>query len=617
MTVIPFRTLVVLCIDVAVSALAFVGTYVLIHGIKQLNLAHLADPALLLAAITGLTFPAYGVYRNLWRYVSIIDLSLLLQASVFALCLFYGLWWSLDLPRISPSSTYPFIHFMVMILALGGARILRRAFADPKLLRKMLMAKPSNAGRTILLVAAPDQAELFIRSQGVLPSDMAFHVIGICDPRGEAVGRAIHGVPVLGNMAQLETVLENLAQRPARLGVAADAFDRLPENFDAICATYGLSLGQLPEQGELQQRVEAARILKPIAIEDILGRTQHVIDLAPVRDLLAGKTVLVTGAGGSIGSEIVRQVAGLNPKRLILAEHSEYALYNVDRECHEKFEDLDYVALLADVREADAIDHLFAAHKPEIVFHAAALKHVPIVEAQPAEGIMTNVLGTQIVAQAAQRHGAQAFVMISTDKAVAPLSIMGASKRIAEMLVQDMDRDDRNSTRFLSVRFGNVLGSSGSVVPLFRHQIASGGPVTVTHEEMTRFFMTIREAVGLVLQATVQGLSSPGRGAVYVLDMGRPVKIIDLARQMIRLAGLVPERDIPIKVVGLRPGEKLHEELFCSHEQPVRTALPSVMEAECGTPPQDLAPLLNAARAQDGPAVLSALKELIPDSLIA
>lgn len=534
---------------------------------------------------------------------------------MLTLILFYGAWWSLDLPRISPSSTYPIIHFMLMVLALGGVRILRRAFADPKLLRKMIMTKPLNAGRAILLVASPDQAELFIRSQGVLPSDMAFDVVGICDPTGQALGRAIHGVKILGTPAELKAVLGRMAQRPARLGVAADAFASLPDDFEAICTTYGLSLGQLPEQGELQQRVDAARILKPIAIEDILGRTQQVIDLTPVRALLAGRTVLVTGAGGSIGSEIVRQVAGLGLRRLILVEHSEYALYNVDRECREKFADLDHSALLADVRDGASINHLFAVHKPEIIFHAAALKHVPIVEAQPAEGILTNVLGTQIVAQAAQRSGAQVFVMISTDKAVAPLSVMGASKRVAEMVVQDMDRAG-GSTRFLSVRFGNVLGSSGSVVPLFRHQIEQGGPVTVTHEDMTRFFMTIREAVGLVLQATVQGLTSSRNGTVYVLDMGRPVRIIDLARQMIRLAGLVPDRDIAIKVVGLRAGEKLHEELFCAHENPVRTALPSVMEAECAAAPLDLEPLLTAAKAQDTKAVLAALKDLIPDSQI-
>lgn len=608
----PTRTLIVLAIDVFMTAFSLVAAYVLLHGLGHLSLLRFKVAAAALAGLALIVYPSYGIYRNHWRYVSIVDLSLLGQAAVFLLSVFYGLWWCVGFPPLSPASTYPIIHLMVLIFCLGIPRLFRRALADPHLLKRLFSGKLEGKGRSILLVASPDEAELFIRAQSLAAPGTAFHILGICDPAGRSVGRAIHGIKVLGTPAQLGEVLARLPEHPSRLGVSKHAFSALPSDFETICSTYGLSINQLPDASDVDERADASQLLKPVAIEDILGRSQRVIDLANAKGMLEGKSVIVTGAGGSIGSELVRQIATLNPSKLIIVEHSEYGLYHIDRQCAEEFPHINRISLLGDVRNEYAMEAIFAAHKPEAVYHAAALKHVPIVEWQPYEGILTNVLGTKIVAEAAARHGAKVFVMISTDKAVAPLSVMGASKRVAEMLVQAMDRKNRG-TRFMSVRFGNVLGSSGSVVPLFRHQIAQGGPVTVTHQDMTRFFMTIREAVGLVLQASVEGLKSTARGAVYVLDMGRPVRIYDVAAQMIRLAGLVPDKDVKIEIVGLRPGEKMHESLFCTHESPRDTGLLTVMEAVTEEKDADVSALLQAAQSQDNTGVYRELRALIVD----
>ncbi len=608
----PTRTLAVLAIDVIMTALALVLTYVLLHGIGSLSLLRFKVAAAFLAGLALVVYPSYGIYRNHWRYVSIVDLSLLGQAAVFLLSVFYGLWWCLGLPSLSPASTYPIIHLMVLLFCLGVPRLIRRALVDPKLLKRLITGKQPGPSRSILLVASPDEAELFIRAQSLAAPETAFHILGILDPSGKSVGRAIHGVRVMGTPAQLARILEDLPEHPARLGVAKHAFTDLPSDFETICATYGLTTSQLPDASDVDERADASQLLKPVAIEDILGRSQRVIDLTAIKGVLENKCVMVTGAGGSIGSELVSQIASLNPSKLILVEQSEYGLYNIDRICGEQFPHVNRISLLGDVRDEKAINAIFETHKPYAVFHAAALKHVPIVEMQPYEGILTNVMGTKIVAEAAAKNDSKIFVMISTDKAVAPLSVMGASKRVAEMLVQNMDKENRG-TRFMSVRFGNVLGSSGSVVPLFRHQIANGGPVTVTHPEMTRFFMTIREAVGLVLQATDEGLKSKARGAVYVLDMGRPVRILDVALQMIRLAGLKPDKDIKIDLIGLRPGEKMHESLFCTHESPSDTGLATVMEAVAEEKKADLKPLLKAALDQDNEAVYKQLSALIVD----
>jgi O-antigen biosynthesis protein WbqV len=385
----------------------------------------------------------------------------------------------------------------------------------------------------------------------------------------------------------------------------------------------------LPRLTDFQRNLDNPdRALKPIALEDLLGRPQVVLDRDAMARLIRGRRVLITGAGGTIGSELARQIAVLSPGRLVLLDHSEFALYSIEIELQERFPALRPVPVLRDVRDRSQIDEIVAAENPEIVFHAAALKHLPMVEANPIEGVLTNVVGTRNVAESARAFGASLVVMISTDKAVNPASVMGATKRLAESFCQALDLYEArrrapasHGTRYVTVRFGNVLGSTGSVVPLFQRQLAAGGPLTVTDPEITRFFMTVREAVELVLQASAlspESGSVDARGKIFVLDMGEPVKIVDLAHQMIRLAGMRPGRDITLEFIGLRPGEKLHEELFHPAEPLVSTENPAIRLAAPRT--ADYAMLVRSidelgenARARREERVLQLLGRLVPE----
>ncbi len=354
--------------------------------------------------------------------------------------------------------------------------------------------------------------------------------------------------------------------------------------------TFGISVQRAPSLTSLTPAEEIQ--MRPIALEDLLNRPEVPLDREGMARLIQGQVVLVTGAGGTIGSELARQVAQFGPSELLLLDHGEFALWQIDLELSELFPHVVRKVIIANIRDARRIDEVFALHRPSLVFHAAALKHVPIVEANPCEGVLTNVIGTRIVADSAIRHAASAMVLISSDKAVNPSSIMGATKRCAEIYCQALAvaAEARGSQfRCVTVRFGNVLGSTGSVVPLFRRQLEQGGPLTVTHPDMTRYFMTVPEAVGLVLQASVRGTALRKQadetdqrlqqGGIFVLDMGEPVRILDLARQMVRLAGLKPDEDVAIRFTGLRPGEKLYEELFHGREAPVPTDAPGLKMA--------------------------------------
>jgi O-antigen biosynthesis protein WbqV len=374
--------------------------------------------------------------------------------------------------------------------------------------------------------------------------------------------------------------MARLEQPVLRIVIADEGLSQsAKDNLLSLASEHGISLGRLPGSTEIQSDATLPTEPKPIALEDLLHRPQKRLDRRGMRNLIEGKRVLVTGAGGSIGSELVRQLAGFSPAHISLVDNCEYNLYAIDLELSQSCPSLSRAAVLCDVRDRKRVARAFDREMPEIVFHAAAYKHVPLVEQNPLEGVRTNVVGTRNVADEAVRCGARAMVMISTDKAVNPTNVMGATKRLAEAYAQALDLTG-SETRFVTVRFGNVLGSTGSVVPLFQKQIAAGGPVTVTHPDITRYFMTIPEAVQLVLQASVSGASSEDyRGKLFVLDMGAPVRIADLARQMIRLAGKRPDIDIPIQYVGLRPGEKLHEELLHAREHLVESPQSGLMLA--------------------------------------
>ncbi len=516
----------------------------------------------------------FRVQQQYWRFSGVADLLGIAGGSVASAALFALL--LIGTGFALPSISFPIIHALTLLVLLGGLRIVYR------LSQGGLFAGRGGTQR-VLLVGADQQADLFIRAvrrERATP----LRVAGLLARGRHQPGRRIHGVPILGTLQDIDQVLDRLdagGRRPDGL-VVTDPELRGADLAAVIRAAdrLNITVGRVPDPTALSpaSRVE----LRPVAIEELLNRPPVSLDKSGMAALVAGRRVMVTGAGGTIGAELARQLAALGPQTLILLDHGEFALWQIDLELGERHPAQDRRGVVADIRDAARLRSVFDGLRPELVFHAAALKHVPIVEANPSEGMLTNIIGTRNVADAARAAGASAMVLISTDKAVNPSSLMGASKRAAEIYCQALDvagRADRAAMRCVTVRFGNVLGSTGSVVPLFRRQLERGGPLTVTHPDMQRYFMTVPEAVSLVLQASALGRTLHRDGAIFVLDMGQPVKIVDLARQMIRLAGLRPDQDVQIRFTGLRPGEKLFEELFHGAEAPLPTGHPGLLIA--------------------------------------
>jgi FlaA1/EpsC-like NDP-sugar epimerase len=605
--------------DLTMAAASFVLSLYLRVGDSILfyKTSYLATGAGLFVAIAAVVFWGSKLYGGVWRYASLNDLWAIAKASTITVLVFFLLMFLMtrleDLPR-----SMPFINWFVLMALLGGPRFLYRLAKDRRL---DLEFHPDGRRRIpVLLVGAGDAADLFLRSL-TRDSDSAYRAVGMLSLTDNRVGREIHGVPVLGTVEDIEAAVTKLTHRhkkPQRLVLTRDDIDpaiirRLLEKTEAL----GMTLARLPKLTEFKQGLEDHLEIRPVSIEDLLGRPQAVLDRELMRGLIAGRRVLITGAGGTIGGELVRQVADFEPAQLTLLDNSEFNLYSIELELSERKPEMPRAAMIADVRDQRRIEEIWAELKPEVVFHAAALKHVPMVEAHPLEGIMTNALGTRTVADACRRHGVKAMVLISTDKAVNPTNIMGATKRIAERYCQALDL--LAETHYVTVRFGNVLGSTGSVVPLFQRQLARGGPLTVTHPEITRFFMTVREAVELVLEASALGLKHPEhQGKIFVLDMGEPVRIADLARQMIRLAGLRPEKDVAIAYTGLRPGEKLYEEVLHEAESTVATEIKGILIASPrGGEYDEMAKALDDLAAQaiagDKDRALALLSELVPE----
>jgi FlaA1/EpsC-like NDP-sugar epimerase len=575
------------CHDVLMAAASFWLSLYLRTGADVVDLPGRLQLGydLAFAAIAGAVFWGTGLYRGIWRYASLPDVVALLRAVTLVMLIFFPAMFVATRLEGLPRSLIG-INWLVLAALLGGPRFAYRLFKDRSFDRLLERGTQRNGAIPVLLIGARDGAAMFIRA---MASDAArlYRVVGILSDTDSRVGRALAGVPVLGTIDEIEPVVAALGKRgdrPQRLILCAERLDgavvrRLLDAADALT----IPLARLPRITEFKKTLGEERpAIEPIAIEDLLGRPQAVLDRAGMRALVAGRRVLVTGAGGTIGAELSRQIAAYEPAQLVLLDNSEYALYTIDREIEERHKALPRRAVIGDVRERARIDEVVAGERPEFVFHAAALKHVPIVEANPVEGVLTNVLGTRHVAEACRAHGVEAMVMISTDKAVNPANVMGATKRLAESICQALDLVEMRrargiGTRFITVRFGNVLGSTGSVVPLFQRQLAAGGPLTVTDPRIERFFMTVREAVELVLEASALAMKdAANRGKIFVLDMGEPVRIADLARQMIRLAGLKPDKDVKVEFIGLRPGEKLSEELFHAKEPLVPTAAAGV-----------------------------------------
>ena len=584
------RNATILLHDVLMAALAYAVALSVRMGPEEWADFHLQQGVLaflLYLAICAGTFFRFGLHRGVWRYTSLHDMTVIMRAVVVSTLLFVGAAFLVTRANAVPR-LLPLMLLFVLPCLLAFSRIGYRLLRE-KRLNRIWQTSTSTGGQPILLLGANDEAESFIRTAARDPHS-AWNIVGVIDDKGTRVGRMIHNVTVVGATADLPQLMATLSPRPVKL-----ILTRAPDSYRSevlrqvmdYSNTLDLPLGRLPSLAELNNALAAgSSLVRPVAVEDLLGRPEIVLQQDKIAALVAGRRVIVTGAGGSIGSELVRQIAALGPRKLVLMDNGEFNLYTIDHEVRARYPAIQVHTILADVRDRTRVESIFITEQPEVVFHAAALKHVPLVEANIREAVLTNVQGSKNVADAARQVQAQALVMISSDKAINPTNIMGATKRIAEAYCQTLDLMPGTATRFMTVRFGNVLGSSGSVVPLFQKQLERGGPLTVTHPEVTRYFMTVREAVALVLQASAYGLGSGSdRGKIFVLDMGQPVKIVDLARQMIRLAGLRPDQDIQIEFTGLRPGEKLYEELFGLEEMVqagvdgVLVAAPRVLDA--------------------------------------
>ena len=554
-----------------------------------------------LIAIRLFLFIPFRLFEGLWKYTSLWDLrNILLGVTVSTAAFLPIAVISADAVRY-PRSIY-IIDALLLICLMTGIRLTRRIYSE--------VLRPQG-GRQVLIYGAGDAGELIVRDMRQNPKFDAMP-IGFVDDDTRKVGQRIHGVPVLGGRGQLPRILAT--HTPEELLVAIPSASR--ETLRAIVRAvepYKIRITTLPRLHDLiGARIEVGQI-RQLKVEDLLARDPVGLDYEPVRQFLEGKRVVVTGAGGSIGSELCRQVAAARPASLVLLDRYENSLFHIHNELVTAFAGVELQPVVADITDARRIEQVFAEVRPHVVFHAAAHKHVPLMEDNPCEAVKNNVRGTRLVAEAALRCNVERFVLISTDKAVNPTSVMGATKRVAELIVIGLN--EPRTTRFASVRFGNVLGSNGSVVPTFLAQIEKGGPVTVTHPEMRRFFMLIPEAVQLVLHAAALGDLAP----LFVLDMGEQVKVADLARDLIRLSGYVPDKDIAIQFTGIRPGEKLFEELVGAGEFAEPSSVHKILRVQTSAPCNHAGLAESLARLEalaiDGrrDGVLRELHTLLPD----
>ena len=572
--------------------------------------------ALVFSGISLLVYLYTGLYRHTWLYVSFSDGIKVVKTVLYIVLFFVPLLFLFtrlqDIPR-----SVPVISWFILVVLLSASRLVYRFYNDKKL---PFYNHKNEENIPVILVGFGKVGERFLRSTQV-DSDNKYRVMGILSDTDERVGQLIHGIEVIGHINQAELIIEDFnvsGNKLDRMIIGLDRVDpRQIKKLLEVSHKTGCSLAKLPPPMDVQIYGDEQFLPHPIDLGDLLGRKQLSLDKLAMTQLIKGKRVLITGAGGSIGSELSRQIAKSSPMHLSLLDHGEFNLYKIDNEIKEQNQLSSINSLIADVRDRARIENIFKAERPDIVFHAAALKHVPLVETNPIEGIHTNSLGTKIIADACLLFKVQEMVLISTDKAVNPINIMGAAKRAAEIYCQAADIS-QNVTRFITVRFGNVLGSAGSVIPLFQEQLSKGGPLTVTHPDVERFFMTVSEAVELVIQAAALGPQEQTKGSIYVLDMGTPIKIIDLARQLISLIGKTPDQDIKIKIIGLRPGEKITEELFYGEEPPVITNMEGIFVARTKSfdlkdIKESMNSLLDSCNQQNKNDALKVLNKIVPE----
>ncbi|WP_327753330.1 polysaccharide biosynthesis protein [Sphingobium sp. SJ10-10] len=531
-----------------------------------------------------------GTYRQSWRFLSIGD-ALSLAVSLLASS---WLIWMMTAGLIAPQkmmrgvmTVFLTVDVPLTVAALLAARALRRLFF--KHVRSARLRRTVQARRRILLLGELDWARVMA---DLVPTDAGggLEIVGVISFDGHDRRLQVGGLPILGSPEMLPRIVADLdraGKRPVSL-VVQESSERLDRQqilrIASLAEQENLVVSRFRNPWTSAQSMDGDRMaIEKMPLAELLGRPEITVQHSYLERVVTGARIMVTGAGGTIGGELVRQLAYYAPVEIVLLDHSEFNLYAIEMEAREKFPHVRFHAELCSIRQRPALWQVFERRRPEIVFHAAALKHVPMVEANPCAGVHTNVLGTRNVADAVCEFEARAMIQISTDKAVNPVGLMGATKRLGELYCQALDligSCDPDSPRFLTVRFGNVLGSSGSLIPLFQQQLANGKPLTVTHPDIERFFMTVQEAVLLILQSSARALETDSeRGTIFVLDMGEPVKIVEIARRVIRMAGLRPDIDVPIRFIGLRPGEKLFEELFDSSEDKIESAIPGIFEA--------------------------------------
>jgi FlaA1/EpsC-like NDP-sugar epimerase len=566
-----WRRLLVFLHDVAAAGIAWMAAFWLRFNLDVPHEYQTLMWGLLpwVVAVHTIVFWLLGLYRGLWRYASVPDLQRIVAAvgvaalAVPAVLAFARL--GIPVPRVVFLLTP-----VLLVLIMGGSRIAYRAWKEGRFMP--LVARP--AAVPVLVLGGGTVAAALVKE---LAASTQWRAVGILDDAAGKQGAEVVGVKILGTIGRIAEIAQRLEVTQAIIAMPGATHRERKKAVD-LCTAAGVSVMTVPALTDIVSGKVSVAALRPIELDDLLGRDPVQLDEAGLHAFIDGKSVLVTGAGGSIGAELCRQIASFSPARLVLYDLSELALYSIEQEFRDAHPRVPIVAVIGDAKDARRIGEVFERYRPQVVFHAAAYKHVPLMEEENAfQAVANNVRSTLVVAQAAKASGAEKFVLISTDKAVNPTNVMGASKRLAELCCQALQPG--SSTQFVIVRFGNVLGSTGSVVPRFREQIARGGPVTVTHPEIQRYFMSIPEAAQLVMQAGLMGRSSQ----IFVLDMGEPVKIADLAAQMIRLSGYT-EEDIGIEFTGLRPGEKLYEEVLADAERTLSTPHPKLRIAKATLP---------------------------------
>jgi FlaA1/EpsC-like NDP-sugar epimerase len=572
------RTALAALHDVVATAVAWTAAFWLRFNLDlpQPYLGIMIESLVWIVPLQALIFWSFGLYRGIWRYASTPDLKRILLAVGIAALASPAIFLMLQIPV--PRSVLV-LDPVLLVLIMGGSRFAYRMWKEQD-----FSAITGESREPVVVIGAEEAAVNLIKD---LARSAQWRVAAVFDDDRSKLGRRLQGVSVVGRVQDIPQYVERIGVRNAIIAMPA-ASHSARRSAVQICRDAGLQVMTVPSYDDLVSGKVTVSQIRHVELDDLLGRDPVVLDNKGLSGWINDRTVMITGAGGSIGSELCRQLARYHPRQLLLFEASEFALYNIEQEFRQKYPSIPIACAIGDIKDSARIEHLMQSWHPSAVFHSAAYKHVPLMESNNAwQTVLNNVAGTHAVAQAANRYGVEKFVLISTDKAINPTSVMGASKRLAELVCQALQRQD--GTRYVTVRFGNVLGSTGSVIPKFREQIAMGGPVTVTHREVRRYFMSIQEAAQLVLQAGLMG----NGGEIYVLDMGEPVLISDLARDLIRLSGFT-ENEIRIEYTGLRPGEKLYEELLANDENTLPTPHPKLRIAKARPEGDDWLPKILA-----------------------